>query len=137
MSRFPSSPRMNFSGTAPFSGHLLLLIFKGLISKEPSSKHFEHNRRCLEGAPASRPVVWSHRFVLERETIESDGAVLAAPEISEREELCAGRSPSSAQLHRFGATETPEREKPFKPASRSRSHTAARGADHPQCNTLR
>lgn len=43
-SQFPSSPKMNFLGTASFSRRLFFLIFKGSISKELSSKCFEHSR---------------------------------------------------------------------------------------------
>lgn len=62
MRQFPSSPRMNFLGTASFSSHPFFLILKGLISEEPSSKCFKHNCWCSEGIPMSRPTVWIHRF---------------------------------------------------------------------------
>lgn len=56
-SQFPSSPKMNFLGTASFSRRLFFLIFKGSISKELSSKCFEHSRWCLDGVPMSRPML--------------------------------------------------------------------------------
>lgn len=62
MRQFPSSPRMNFLGTASFSSHPFFLILKGLISEEPSSKCFKHNCWCSEGIPTSRPTAWIHRF---------------------------------------------------------------------------
>lgn len=62
MRQFPSSPRMNFLGTAPFSSHPFFLILKGLISEEPSSKCFKHNCWSSEGIPTSRPTAWIHRF---------------------------------------------------------------------------